>query len=286
MRRFLFSSLFLACTLVHADCGDASFARPLEGMQKVPTCETNGKDCVSSAYAVHKFSEAIPDDPTVMTVTAQGSPWRIYGPGNRILRIDELAGILRDARSEGESKVVLMTSWSGVSPSPGVASLADQVSRALDGFPVEGQDGFLWISSKGETRTTHQAFTARDGNGSYGVAADGEVFVPLAAGWVAQVVDQAVGDVDPEYLVEAGVGWDAFMLCPSSALAMFERAGRSGSAVGSYNAAQMLLARGQAGDRDAAIRWLRQAAVAGDKPAAEQLASLAAEADAPAPKAN
>ena len=37
---------------------------------KVPTCKIDGKVCVYSGYAVHAFSEAIPDDPSVMAVTA------------------------------------------------------------------------------------------------------------------------------------------------------------------------------------------------------------------------
>ncbi|MCX7032404.1 MAG: hypothetical protein NT046_00300 [Arenimonas sp.] len=274
MRRLLPLLLLIASPNVHAACEEVLFTPALAGIETIPTCPLGSEDCLYSGEAVFRYAEAIPDDPAAMGITAQGSPWRLYGPDNRILTLDFLAKAVRGAQSEGEKKVVLVTSWSGVAPSAGVSSLADQLSKALDGFPVEGQDGFLWISPEGRTRTTQQAYSVREGAGSYGVPSDKEVFVPLAAGWAAQVVATADAPLEPELVLAAGVGWDAFSLCPTRALEMFERAGHLGLAIGAYNAAQMLLARGREGDREAALQWLRKAAAAGDQPAAEQLASL------------
>jgi hypothetical protein len=276
MRRLPLFMLLLASTSAHASCEEGLFMPALTGVETIPTCSLGKEGCLYSGDAVFRYAEAIPDDPAAISLSAQGSPWRIYGPGDRILTIDSLAQLVRGAQSKGEKKVVLVSSWSGVAPSAGVPSLADQLSKALDGFPVEGQDGFLWISPEGRTRTTQQAYSVRKGAGSYGVPSDKEVFVPLAAGWAAQVVATADAPVEPQLVLAAGVGWDAFNLCPTRALEMFERAGNLGLAVGAYNAAQMLLARGREGDREAALQWLRKAAAAGDEPSAQQLASLTA----------
>lgn len=276
MRCLLSFPLLVASTLAHAQCEEGIFTPTLKRIETIPTCPLGSEGCLYSGDAVVRYVEAIPDDPAAMSVFAQGSPWRIYGPGNRILTIDYLANAVRGMQSKGEKKVVLVTSWSGVAPSAGVPSLADQLSKALDGFPVEGQDGFLWISPEGRTRTTQQAYSVREGAGSYGVPSGKEVFVPLAAGWAAQVVATTDTPVEPALVLAAGVGWDAFSLCPTRALEMFERAGHLGLPIGAFNAAQLLLARGREGDREAALQWLRKAAAAGDEPSAQQLASLTA----------
>ena len=54
-----------------------------------------------------------------------------------------------------------------------------------------------------------------------------------------------------EGVVQAGVGYDVFLLCPERALAAFERAARMGSAIGAYNAG---LIHAENGD----IVWLLQ----------------------------
>ena len=276
MRHLLFFPLLLASTIAQAECEEGLFTPALTGVETIPTCSLGSEGCLYAGQAVFRYAEAIPNDPAAIGITAQGSPWRIYGPDMRILTLEFLAKAVRGAQSKGEKKVVLVTSWSGVSPSAGVPSLAEQLSKALDGFPVEGQDGFVWISPEGRTRTTQQAYSVREGAGSYGVPFDKEVFVPLAAGWAAQVVATADAPVEPVLVLAAGVGWDAFSLCPTRALQMFERAGHLGLPIGAFNAAQLLLARGREGDREAALKWLRKAATAGDEPSAEQLALLTA----------
>ena len=274
MRRLPLFLLLLASTPAHATCEEGLFTPALTGVETIPTCSLDSEGCLYAGEAVYRYSEAMPDDPAVISLSAQGSPWRIYGPDMRILTLDFLAKAVRGAPGKGENKLVLVTSWSGVAPSAGVPSLADQLSKALDGFPVECQDGFVWLSPEGRTRTTQQAYSVRKGAGSYEVAPDQEVFVPLAAGWASQVVATADEPVEPVLVLLAGVGWDAFSLCPTRALEMFERAGNLGLPIGAFNAAQMLLARGREGDREAALQWLHKAAAAGDEPSAEQLASL------------
>ena len=119
------------------------------------------------------YFEAAPDDPALMRVGLQSSPWRLYDGDMRILTIEELAAVVRANRDATETRVELVGSWTGVSPSPGVPSLADRLSQALDGFPVRGEDGFLWVKADGSRRTTRQAFTARKGAGAYFVPKGG-----------------------------------------------------------------------------------------------------------------
>lgn len=85
--------------------------------------------------------------------------------------------------------------------------------------------------------------------------------------------DQFAEEGRAEGVVRAGVGKDAFMLCPDGALAAFERAAGMGSAIGAYNAGVM---HAEAGDRDAAIKWLEKAAALGDAKAVERLAAMRA----------
>jgi hypothetical protein len=159
--------------------------------------------------------------------------------------------------------VELIASWTGASPEPPVPSLAHRVSKALGGFPVRGEDGFLWLAQDGTRRTTRQAFTLREGAGSYFLPKGDEVFVPLVAGWPAFVEEQAPED-DAELLMRAAAGWDVFFLCPDKALAGFEHAAKKGSAIAAYNAALMRLGRNADGDRTLALELLERGVALGD----------------------
>ena len=110
MRRLLPLLLLIASTGAHAACEEGLFTPALAGVETIPTCSLGKEGCLYSGDAVFRYGEAIPDDPAALSVLAQGSPWRIYGPGNRILTIDYLAKAVRGLQSKGEKKVVLVSS--------------------------------------------------------------------------------------------------------------------------------------------------------------------------------
>jgi hypothetical protein len=196
----------------------------------------------------------------------------MYDGELRILTVDDVAAVAKGALAEEPiRRVVLFASWSGVAPT-GAESLAARLSRALDGFPVDGMDGFLWLDPQGQPRTTRQEYTVRSGSGYYQVERGADVFVPLIFGWASGVKARILENSDNEAMLMAGVGDDVFMLCPEEALASFEKAAEFGSAVGAYNAALMRLERGE---RDAAIALMQRAVALGDDKAATKLAGLA-----------
>lgn len=69
--------------------------------------------------------------------------------------------------------------------------------------------------------TTHQAFSVWK-TGWYHVARGEDVIVALVPGAMAQFEDQFAADGNADGVVRAGVGKNAFMLCPEGALAAFE----------------------------------------------------------------
>ncbi|WP_368566115.1 hypothetical protein [Pseudoxanthomonas sp. UTMC 1351] len=236
----------------------------LSGALTVNTCSsTQGSpDCVHSGKALYEYMEAVPDIDSILTIGLQASPWRMYDGQMRILTVDDVADVIRPQLGKLE-RVEFIASWMGVSPEPGVPSLADRVSKALGGFPVRGEDGFLWLAQDGARRTTRQAFTVREGAGSYSLPKGDEVFVPLVAGWPAFVEEQIPED-DAEMLMRAAAGWDVFFLCPDKALAGFEHAAKKGSAIAAYNAALMRLERNADGDRTLALALLERGVALGD----------------------
>ncbi|MGD1075224.1 MAG: hypothetical protein ABR903_03980, partial [Thermodesulfovibrionales bacterium] len=58
-------------------------------------------------------------------------------------------------------RIDLIASWTGVAPDRDGKSLAQKLSDVLNGLPVSGKDGFVWIAKNGAVRTTHQAFTVQ-----------------------------------------------------------------------------------------------------------------------------
>lgn len=149
-------------------------------------------------------------------------------------------------------------------------SLADRVSKALGGFPVKGEDGFLWLAKDGSRRTTRQAFTTREGASSYFLPGGSEVFVSLVGGWPAYVQDQ-IAENDADMLMRAAAGWDVFFLCPDKALTGFEHAATIGSPIAAYNAALMRLERGADGDHASALVLLERGAALGDAKSRQRL---------------
>lgn len=250
----LLSPAALACDTSHL---------ALSGSVHLDTCSPQATpDCVYAGKALHEYMEAVPDPESVFTIGLQSSPWRMYDGDMRILTVEEVADDVRPQLDKLE-RVELIGSWTGVSPQPGVPSLAERVSKALGGFPVRGEDGFLWLSQDGSRRTTRQAYTTREGAGSYFLPKGGEVFVSLVGGWPAFVEDR-IPDDDAKMLMHAAAGWDVFFLCPDKALAGFERAAAKGNAIAAYNAALMRLERGAEGDRAAALALLERGVALGD----------------------
>lgn len=215
------------------------------------------------------------DDPSTLYLSLHTSPWHFYDADWRILGAEELADILRPKLSAEVRKIILLASWSGVAAEPGGQSLAVKLSRVLKGFPVQGQDGFIWLDKDGKSRTTRQAFTLSQGGGPYQVAEGGEVMVALAGGWPATFEAELMQHKHAQGIRRAGAGWEMFFLCPERALKAFSAASQLGDSIAAYNAAMLYLELGSKGDRQAALRLLRQAAAAGDQHAWRKRNSLA-----------
>jgi hypothetical protein len=249
---------------------------PLKGAESIKTCERQTPGCTSAAKLVHEYTEAIPEDPKVFTIALQASPWRLYDGDMRILTPEELATTIKAHWKAGMEKVVLHGSWTGVAPERGGKSLAQKLSEALDGFPVSGADGFLWLAKDGSMRTTHQALSMKQGSGPYFAMDGDEVMVSLAAGWFIEVEDQILEKGDANALMHAGAGWDIYSLCPDRALKTFEAAAKMSNSIAAYNAALIRLERNKDGDMEAARALLSQAAEAGDAKAQAKLKTLSA----------
>lgn len=259
------SALFALCLLSPAALACDTSHLSLAGGLTVTTCspKSGSINCVESSQALHKYMEAVPDDDSLFTIGLQSSPWRMYDGDMRILTVEDIAAAVRPHMKGKLKRVELIGSWTGASPKPGLPSLADRVSKALDGFPVKGENGFLWLKKDGTRRMTRQAFTLREGAGAYYLPKGAELFVPLVAGWPAYVEEQIPED-NAELLMRAAAAWDIFFLCPDKALAGFERAASKGSVVAAYNAAIMRLERGEPGDRPTALALLERGAAQGD----------------------
>jgi hypothetical protein len=257
-------AFLILCLVSHGALACDTSHLALSGTVTVATCSSQpySPDCVYSGKALYEYMEAVPDTDSILTIGLQASPWRMYDAQMRILTVEDVADTVRPQLGELE-RVELIASWTGVSPKPAVASLAERLSKALGGFPVRGEDGFLWLAQDGTRRTTRQALTLREGAGSYSLPKGGEVLVPLVAGWPA-FVEEKIPEADAELLMRAAAGWDVFFLCPDKALAGFEYAAKKGSAIAAYNAALMRLERNADGDRTLALSLLEQGVALGD----------------------
>jgi len=276
LRRLAVLSLLAACAGAQADC---PATLPLKGVINLDNCNSVRKDCVPAAEALYEYTTAMPDaGDDVLRISLHGSPWHLYGPDYRIMTIEQLAGVVKQQGSKIR-EVILMSSWSGASPDKHHQPLAQQLSDALGNMKVSGPDGFLWYLKDGKTITTQQAFSMFV-TGPYAVKKGEKVMASLVAGWPAQYEDAFTKQGNAEGLLRAGVGHEAFSLCPARAWKAFDAAAALGNPVAAYNAAILRLERGDSGDREAALELLRKAAAAGDQPAASLLEKTALHANA------
>lgn len=264
-------SLILALALlpgISRACDDAS---ALEGVLSIPQCDPASVvgGCVPGGRAAYEALEAL-EIPNVFTIGLQTSPWRMYDAEGRILTVEEVATVIRARRPDSDKRVHLVGSWTAARPDGNKATLAHRLSTALNGFPVDGSDGFLWLSPKGEMRTTKQAFSVWK-TGPYSVGRGEDVLTALVPGAMAQFEDQFARDGSAEGVLQAGIGYDVFMLCQERALAAFERAAGMGNAIGAYNAGLMYV---ESGDRSTATPWLQKAETLGETKAKAALATL------------
>lgn len=245
----------------------------LEGTLVVDSC-AGEKGCIPASTAICNYSESAKVGPGVYSISMQASPWHLYDGDWRILTIEELAEMVRSQLRNDKKRILLIASWSSVSPDRNGKSLAQKLSDALDGFPVSGMDGFVWIAKDGAVRTTHQAFTIKRVKYPYGVHPGDEVMVSLVAGWPIDFEEDYVNKRDAYGIMRVGAGWDIFMLCPERALQSFEAAAKLSNPIAAYNAALMCLERSKDGDVEAATKLLTQAAALGDKKAQARLQEL------------
>lgn len=253
-------ALLLAFTFVPSVGNACEPTALLDGVVTIPQCDSAaGMECVPGQQAVYEALQAL-DIPETYTIGAQTSPWRIYDSDGRIMAIEDIAAAIRKGRTDSDKRVHLAGSWTAARPDGGDSTLARRLSSALDGFPVDGSDGFLWLSPEGKMRTTRQAFTAWSG-WIYSVVRGDDVLTALVPGSLAQFEDRFAQDGISAGVLQAGIGFDVFMLCPTSALAAFERAGEMGNPIGAYNAGLM---HAENGEYEAAMAWLEKASTLGE----------------------
>lgn len=273
MKRIL---LFVVLVVLDVPAGAACKASlPLAGIESIKTCDRKTERCVDAWRAVGEYAEKIDgsDDPAVLNLIGDASPWRFYDGDARIITVDEMAGLIKPQLGKSIKRVALVASWSAVRPDPHTPSLKERIAKALGGFPVTGADGFLWFARDGKIRTTRQVATIMLG-GRYEIAEGGEVFVSLATGWPAHFVESLVKEKNADGILRAGAGLDVYMLCPERALQAFEYAAQLGQPIAAYNAALMRLERGAPGDLEAAKALLTRASNAGDQKAQKHLQLL------------
>jgi hypothetical protein len=246
----------------------------LEGTLFVESCSLRDKGCISAGKAVYDYSITAKFEPHVIGMYMQASPWHMYDGEMRILTVEEVAETAKSLLKDDSKRVDLIASWTGVAPDPNGKSLAQKLSDALNGFPVRGMDGFVWMAKDGSVRTTHQAFTITRVRRPYGVHPGDEVMVSLVEGWFISFEEDWVKERRAEGIMRVGAAYDVFMLCPDRALQSFEAAARLSNAIAEYNAALIRLERGMEGDREAAVALLSQAASLGDKEAKVRLEKL------------
>lgn len=230
---------------------------------------------MSADEVLYSYLEKSKDEPAQFSIAANASPWRFYDGDFRIVPLEDLATTVKKGLSEKPEKkrVFLFSSWSAVAPAKGQPSLTERLSAAIGGIPVEGTDGFIWISPDGSWRTTRQAFTIKRG-GRYRIAKGAELMISETIGQYLSAPIDKLKPEQSELAVRAGAAWDIYGFCPASALQAFELAAELGSTIGAYNAALMHLERNTRRDIAAARALLKKAAAAGDDKAKEKLRSV------------
>lgn len=270
MAFFVFNIVFLVpCQHAFAECESSI---KLDGTVSVECCAPREK-CIPAGKAVYEYTEAAKDDPSLLSISMNASPWHLYDGDMRILTIEELAAMVKPNIGNGVKRVVLVASWTAVPPDVNSNSIAQKLSHLLNDFPVSGMDGFVWIAKDGTVRTTRQAFTIKQ-TCPYGIHPGDEVMVSLVAGWPIEFEENYIKKGDSDGIMRAGAGWDIYMLCPDKALQLFEAAAKLSNPIAAYNAALIHLERGKKTDLDAAIALLSQAAALGDKKAQDRVQQL------------
>lgn len=274
--RFRLALLLLLPIAVGAAADCTTPGLKLHGMVGVESCDPAKQKCQPGSAAVAERLDRGDDAATDYTVAMMTSPWHLYDGENRILLPAEAADLIRPGlkKKRGAKRVLLIGSWTGVSAEEGGQSLAQQVSAALDGFPVAGMDGFLWLTPKGGYRTTQQAFTGRT-SGFYQVSERQDVMMSLVDGQLVMIADQVrAADTDGKALMQLARGYDVFMLCRQESLAAYEEAAAKHNAIAAYNAALIHLELGSDEHWKAAHRLLESARDWGDRKAATRLSEL------------
>ena len=248
---------------------------PLSGTETIPGCDTSSEACIPAERALHAYMEKVPDSRSVLTIGLHASPWRFYDPDYRIATVEEIAERARPAIARGAKRVVLYVSWSSVRPEKGMQSLAERLSAALGGIPVQGFDGFLWFRADGAIRTTRQAASVRSG-GAYQVKAGDEVMASMVAGYPLFFTDKLVATHDGAIINVVAAAWDILGLCPDNALNLFQKAAEAGNPIGAYNAAMVRIERGTEDDLTIAEQLLQMAADLGDVKSRSRLERLMA----------
>jgi hypothetical protein len=267
----------LAFLLIVSSCWEAQAAcpatLPLQGIVDIKHCDAASPTCAQANEALYAYMKAKPDDgPEVLFIATHGSPWHLYDQEYRILEIDDLADVVRQ-QGPGIKRIKLVASWSGVAPAPRSTSLARQLSTALGGKPVAGQDGFVWVTPQGAVHTTHQALTNRLA-GPYRVDRNDDVMASLVPGWTMDLEAGFTKERDAAGLLMVGAAKEIFMLCPDAALTSYEESAALNNPVAAFNAAIIRLERNHPGDRAAALALLKQAAAQGDRKAEKKVQAL------------
>lgn len=245
----------------------------LEGSISVKCCESD-ENCIPAGKAVYEYTEKnIDDDPFTFSIGLQASPWHLYDGEMRILTLEELALMIKPELIDPIKSVLLVGSWTGIAPEINGKSIAQKLSQILDGFPVTGMNGFVWLDKDGNVRTTNQAFTMKS-NCPYGIHPGDEVMVSLVAGWPVEFEQHYFENKDSDGIMRSGAGWDIYMLCPEKALNRFEAAAKLGNPIAAYNADLMYMESDQKENAEKAISYLKNAAALGDRKAQVKLQEL------------
>lgn len=271
MKRFLVILLLLLAACSAVACPSTL---SLKGTVMIKNCPVSEDGCHSGNERLNLYLLRLKDTPGLLTFALPTSPWHLFDADLRITPVATFAERIRPMLKPEVRRVLLVGSWTGVAPDTATPSLAQQLSEALGGFPVEGMDGFLWLKPDGSTRTTRQAFTIRNGGGYYGVREDEDVMAAVTVGWTMGIEERIAEKKDAALLMQAGVSWEMLGLCPERAIEVLQQAAELGDLVAAYNAAVLLRERGHDGDAATATALLRRAADRGDEPSAQLLATL------------
>lgn len=266
------TGLLFVCILL-TECGyafaDCESSLELQGAVSIACCKPI-ESCSSAGETLYKYMDAIKDDPEVLTISLQASPWHLYDQDMRILRIEELAQMVKPQLKAPVKRIQLIASWTGVAPEKNWKPIAERLSSLLSGFPVSGMDGFLWVAKDGSVRTTKQAFTLKQ-KCPYRVHSGEEVMASLVAGWLIEFEEDYIKNQNADGIMRVGAGYDIYMLCLDKSLKSYEAAAKLSNPIAAYNAALIHLERGK---KSAATSLLSQAAALGDKKAKVLLGEL------------